>query len=160
MNHLNKRLAREWKTMAAVVRCYCRNRHGAAAELCPECQGLLDYATLRLDRCRFGAEKPTCANCPVHCYQHDRREQMKAVMRQAGPRMLWRDPVLSFRHWLDGFRKAPLLGHQAFPSGDIARVSEQSCWVSTLQGAKPSQHAKAWTPNDCVPDGRDHKMIS
>jgi hypothetical protein len=101
----SQRLAREWKTMAAMVRCYCRDQHGAGAVLCPECQSLLDYATLRLDRCRYGAGKPTCANCPVHCYQHDRREQMKAVMRHAGPRMFWQHPVLSFRHWLDRFRK-------------------------------------------------------
>jgi hypothetical protein len=103
------RLLREWRTMAAMVRCYCRGRHGADG-LCDECQGLLDYATLRLERCRFGAEKPTCANCPVHCYQRDRREQIKVVMRYAGPRMLWQHPIMSLRHWLDGFRKAPALG--------------------------------------------------
>jgi hypothetical protein len=28
-------------------------------------------------------------------------------MRYAGPRMLWEHPVLSLRHWLDGFSKAP-----------------------------------------------------
>jgi hypothetical protein len=32
---------------------------------------------------------------------------MKTVMRYAGPRMLWRHPILSLRHWLDGFREAP-----------------------------------------------------
>jgi len=105
----SRRLAREWKTMAAMVRCYCHDRHGTAAGLCPECRGLLDYATVRLDHCRFGAGKPTCANCPVHCYQRDRRDQMKAIMRHAGPRMLWRHPVLSLRHWWDGFRPAPPL---------------------------------------------------
>ena len=54
-------------------------------------------------------EKPTCANCPVHCYQRVRREQVKVVMRYAGPRMLWQHPILSLVHWLDGFRKAPKL---------------------------------------------------
>jgi len=103
----SKRLTREWTTMAAMVRCHCQGRYGTARALCPECQELLDYAAQRLEHCRFGAEKPTCANCPVHCYQRDRREQMKAVMRHAGPRMLWRHPVLSLRHWLDGFRPAP-----------------------------------------------------
>jgi hypothetical protein len=29
------------------------------------------------------------------------------VMRHAGPRMLWKHPVMSLRHWVDGFRKAP-----------------------------------------------------
>jgi hypothetical protein len=42
----------------------------------------------------------------VHCYQRDRREQVKHVMRFAGPRMLWRHPWLSVCHLLDGrFRR-------------------------------------------------------
>jgi hypothetical protein len=107
----SKRLVREWRTMAAMVRCYCHDRHDPDVALCPESQALLDYATARLDRCRFGPEKPTCAYCPVHCYQRDRREQMRAVMRHAGPRMLRQHPVLSLWHWLDGFRKAPRLNY-------------------------------------------------
>ncbi len=103
----SKRLAREWKTITAMVGCYCQNHHHAKATLCLECRGLLDYAALRLERCRFGLKKPVCAKCPVHCYQRARRDQVKAVMRYAGPRMLWRHPLLSLRHWLDGFRKAP-----------------------------------------------------
>jgi hypothetical protein len=99
------RRAREWLTMEAMVRCYCRGLHGANDSLCADCQALLGYASIRLERCRFGAAKPTCANCPVHCYQRHRREQVKAVMRYAGPRMVWRHPVLSLRHWLDGFKK-------------------------------------------------------
>jgi len=102
-----KRLARESRTMAAMIGCYCEGHHHANAALCPECRQLLDYAALRLERCRFGAEKPVCAKCPVHCYQRVWREQTRAVMRYAGPRMLWQHPILSLRHWLDGFRKAP-----------------------------------------------------
>ena len=102
-----KRLAREWQTIAAMVCGYCRRHHGTRAALCPECRGLLDYAAVRLARCRFGPEKPVCAKCPVHCYQRARREQIRAVMRYSGPRMLWRHPILSLRHWLDGFRRAP-----------------------------------------------------
>jgi hypothetical protein len=100
-------LQREFKTVHAMVRIFCRSRHGAGEALCAECQPLVDYASVRLDRCRFGAEKPTCANCPVHCYQRDRREQMRVVMRYAGPRMVWRHPLLSLGHWLDGFRRVP-----------------------------------------------------
>jgi hypothetical protein len=103
----NKRLAREWKTMEMMIKIHCRDQHRTAAALCEECLQLLDYAGVRLERCRFGAEKPTCAKCPVHCYQRARREQIKTVMRYAGPRMLWEHPVVSLRHWLDGFRQAP-----------------------------------------------------
>jgi hypothetical protein len=106
----SRRLVREWRTMAAMVRCYCHGHHDTAGALCAECGELLDYATLRLDRCRFGAEKPTCANCPVHCYQRNRRDQMKVVMRYAGPRMLWQHPLLSLRHWWDGFRRVATPG--------------------------------------------------
>ena len=101
------RLAREWKTMSAMVRIFCRDHHHPAESLCVECQQFLEYAGARLERCRFGEEKPTCANCPVHCYQRERREQARVVMRYAGPRMLWEHPILSLRHWLDGFCPAP-----------------------------------------------------
>ena len=102
-----KRLDREWQTIAAMISLYCRDHRATRATLCPECEGLLEYATVRLKRCRFGLEKPVCVKCPVHCYQPARREQVKAVMRFAGPRMIWHHPILSLRHWLDGFRKAP-----------------------------------------------------
>ena len=105
-----KRLAREWQTIAAMIDCYCRHVHATSGVLCPDCQGLMDYASIRLERCRFGSEKPVCAKCPVHCYQRARRDQVRAVMRYAGPRMLWQHPVLSLRHWLDGFRRAPAIG--------------------------------------------------
>jgi hypothetical protein len=99
-----KRLAREWQTIAAMIRCYCRDQHSTGARLCPECQGLQDYAAIRLARCHFGSEKPVCVRCPVHCYQRARREQIRTVMRYAGPRMLWHHPILSLRHWLDSRR--------------------------------------------------------
>jgi hypothetical protein len=101
------RLAREWQTMNAMVRIYCRDHHRPAQGVCAECAAFLAYAMARLERCRFGAEKPTCARCPVHCYQRERREQVRVMMRHAGPRMLWEHPVLSLRHWLDGLRPAP-----------------------------------------------------
>ena len=100
------RRTREWQTMTAMVHIFCRDHHHDDG-LCAECRQFLDYADLRLERCRFGAEKPTCAKCPVHCYQRERREQVRVIMRYAGPRMLWEHPLMSVRHWFDGFRKAP-----------------------------------------------------
>lgn len=103
----NQRLNREWKTMEAMMKIHCRDHHNTTSSLCAECQGLLNYANVRLDRCRFGEDKPTCAKCPVHCYQKTRREQIRVMMRYAGPRMLWEHPIMGLRHWLDGFRNAP-----------------------------------------------------
>ncbi len=93
-----------------MIEIYCRDLHGPRRGLCPECQALQDYAGLRLERCVFQAEKPTCAKCPVHCYRAAYRDQVKTVMRHAGPRMLWRHPILALRHLLDGQRPAPVLG--------------------------------------------------
>lgn len=103
------RLARELKTIRAMTLTYCRDRHVADDQLCAECAALLDYATRRLDRCVFGDDKPTCANCRVHCYSASMRDRVREVMRYAGPRMPWRHPVLALAHLRDRRRPAPEL---------------------------------------------------
>ena len=86
---------------------YCRGIHRRRRDQCPECAELLAYAEKRLEKCPFQDTKPPCASCPIHCYQPHRRDQIKAVMRYNGPRMLLRHPLFAFRHWLDGFKKVP-----------------------------------------------------
>jgi hypothetical protein len=86
---------------------YCRDHHGADGDLCPECQQLAEYADRRLDRCPYGVGKPACSNCPIHCYRPEPREQMRRVMRHAGPRMLRRHPILAVLHLLDARRGVP-----------------------------------------------------
>lgn len=101
--------AREHRTLEAMMRMYCRHHHGAKA-LCAECSALAEYAQRRLERCVFGDAKPTCANCLVHCYRADERERIRAMMRWAGPRMIFRHPLLAFMHKVvDGRRPAPQL---------------------------------------------------
>ena len=72
--------------------------------LCPQCQALLDYAHKRLERCKFGEDKPSCTRCPVHCYKPAMREQIRQVMRYSGPRMLLHDPIMAIRHLWDFLR--------------------------------------------------------
>lgn len=115
MHDLPPRLAREHRILAAMVEIYCRREHGGTA-LCDACRGLVEFAEVRLRKCPHGEQKPTCANCPIHCYQRERREQVRAVMRKAGPRMLFRHPLLTLRHWLDGFRKVPPLRQRSSPN--------------------------------------------
>jgi hypothetical protein len=107
------RLARELATLAAMFRIYCHDVHAEDDGLCEGCTALLAYATRRLDRCVFGDDKPTCAKCTVHCYSPAMREQVRAMMRYAGPRVLWRHPVLALRHTIDGHRPAPSLPERA-----------------------------------------------
>jgi Nitrous oxide-stimulated promoter len=95
------------RTVAGMVHIYCEQRHGSPrGTLCPSCGDLLAYARVRLAKCPFGPDKTTCRECPIHCYRPAQRAAMKTVMRDAGPRMLWRHPLLAIRHlWLD--RKGP-----------------------------------------------------
>jgi hypothetical protein len=98
------RVVRERKTVTAMLRIFCRRHHGGGRDFCEACTELHAYAMCRLDRCPFGTEKPTCAACPIHCYRADRQDEIRKVMRYAGPRMLWHHPVLAIRHMLDGHR--------------------------------------------------------
>jgi hypothetical protein len=110
MAKAHPRIERERKTLEAMLRIFCRDRHGTKGELCSDCQALFAYATKRLDKCSFGEEKPACAHhCPIHCYGPDMRQRIREVMRYAGPRMYWRHPVLAACHLIEGRRKAPAL---------------------------------------------------
>lgn len=106
MMNQGPRIGREKHTVAAMIELYCEEEHGAANGLCAECQALHDYAMQRLERCPFGEQKTTCAHCTVHCYKPVMRERIRVVMRTAGPRMIWRHPILAVRHLLDGRKKA------------------------------------------------------
>ncbi|MBU0684847.1 MAG: nitrous oxide-stimulated promoter family protein [Thermoplasmatota archaeon] len=99
------RTARETKTVRAMIRIYCVKHHRSDRARCNECQQLLDYAEKRIDRCPLTDDKPTCANCPIHCYEESRREQIRSVMRYSGPRMIYHHPILSVRHLADGRKK-------------------------------------------------------
>lgn len=112
MTTLPARIRREQRTIRAMTRIYCRDHHETAGGLCEDCGALLDYAYRRLGVCPFGAGKPACNHCTVHCYGRKMRDQVKAVMRYAGPRMLLRHPILSLGHLLDKLRPAPRLARK------------------------------------------------
>jgi hypothetical protein len=95
-----------------MVEMYCRHHH-RGDRLCDDCSALVDYADHKLELCPYGPEKPTCDNCPIHCYRPEPREKMREVMRFSGPRMLKSHPYLAIRHIFDGRRKAPPLPKKA-----------------------------------------------
>lgn len=97
------RIDREKRIVRFMIGYYCRRRHGRAREagLCAECGALADYAEARLSACRFGASKPSCGKCRVHCYSPRSRARIKDVMRFTGPRMLFLMPLEYLRHRKD-----------------------------------------------------------
>ena len=104
-NFSSRRMRREAQTVETMIRRYCRDHHQKATGLCPECQQLLVYAHKRLQHCPFQEKKSTCGKCTVHCYAPGQRARIQAVMRYAGPRMLFSHPFMALMHFVDGLRK-------------------------------------------------------
>ncbi len=98
-----RRLVRDTATIRAMIRMFCRGRHGARGRLCGECSELASYARKRLLRCPCGADKPTCSHCKVHCYTPAMRERIRAVMRFSGPRMLLVHPLTALLYFMDTY---------------------------------------------------------
>ncbi|WP_421672725.1 nitrous oxide-stimulated promoter family protein [Raoultella terrigena] len=109
-----KRIDREKETISRMISLYQRRCPDATADA-GHYQALNAYADKRLDKCVFAEEKPACKQCPVHCYQPAKREEMKQIMRWAGPRMLWRHPILTIRHLIDDRRPVPELPEKYRP---------------------------------------------
>jgi len=100
----------EKRVVSVMISIYCRGQHheqlgknapkakSGAQSICPSCSKLHVYAHDRLDHCPQGEQKNFCGFCTIHCYRPEERQQIKAVMRYAGPRMLFTHPIMAFRH--------------------------------------------------------------
>ena len=95
---IEKKREREKKLVSQMIQLYCKKQHHSKDGLCPECAALDAYARMRSEKCPFMETKTFCSACKVHCYKPAMREQIRAVMRWAGPRMLPVHPVLSVKH--------------------------------------------------------------
>ena len=88
MDKVEKKRQKEQYVVEEMIRLYCRKNHPKEkrqeGKTCPDCQRLLDYAKQRSQKCPFMEEKTFCANCKVHCYKPEMREQIRQVMRFSG----------------------------------------------------------------------------
>lgn len=98
MKDTRSKREREKRLVSQMIALYCRRKHHSRGTLCAECAALEAYARQRSDRCPFMETKTFCSNCRVHCYQPQMREQIRAVMRFSGPRMLLHHPWMAMRH--------------------------------------------------------------
>ena len=101
MSAVETKRQREKKTVALMIKLYCRKKHGTKNELCPDCKALSEYAAMRSDKCPFMESKTFCSNCKVHCYKPDMREKIREVMRFSGPRMILYHPIMAVRHVIE-----------------------------------------------------------
>jgi hypothetical protein len=105
---LQTRIERENKTVRDMIELYCRKHH-SSRQLCPECLDLLEYAHERLQKCPYQNGKTTCSQCPVHCYNLQKRNKIKIVMRSSGPSMLFYHPVAAIQYLFDKRRREPII---------------------------------------------------
>ena len=105
MTQDNARMKREQKTIQAMINIYCKAHHNTKSTLCNKCQALLDYSLMRLSKCPYQQNKPTCKNCVIHCYNEPEKAQLRKIMRYSGPRILFTNPILALHHIIDGLKK-------------------------------------------------------
>ncbi len=97
----SKHISRERKTISIMIAMYCNDKHATEhANLCSDCSKLNDYSQGQITKCPFLDNKPVCNQCTVHCYIPKIREDIKTVMRYAGPRMLLHHPYLALMHMI------------------------------------------------------------
>jgi hypothetical protein len=100
-NQKERTTEREKRTIRIMIGMYCRKHHASSGGFCPACASLFNYALERIEHCTFKGAKPACAQCSIHCYAPALREQVRRVMRFAGPRMLLAHPLLTALHLKD-----------------------------------------------------------
>lgn len=91
------RKEREIETVETMIRMFCKAKH-KKQNLCQSCHYLVTYTKIKQEDCPFGESKPVCSQCQVHCYRQKEREEIKEIMRFAGPRMMYRHPIMAIDH--------------------------------------------------------------
>lgn len=99
-----KKRQEEELMITEMVHIFCRKKHKASEGLCKECHELLEYAIGKTRKCPFMEKKTFCSACKVHCYEAKRREEIKEIMRFAGPRILIVHPVITIKHMMVTFK--------------------------------------------------------
>src|ERR1035437_4508034 len=82
------KIEREKRIVDWMIRFYCRKKHHSTTMLCKDCEELKRYSFDRLTKCPFRDHKTACKDCKVHCYQLDKRIEIRKVMKYSGTRIM------------------------------------------------------------------------
>ncbi len=107
---IEKKRKKEQYVVAQMISLYCRKNHKEEWRLngkkeCDKCKQLEEYAQMRSEKCPFMEHKTFCANCKIHCYKPEMRQEIKKVMRFSGPRMIMYHPILAMWHLITSKRE-------------------------------------------------------
>lgn len=108
---VDRKMNRELRTLSRFIQIYCDDLHAGELRqpvamrtvnveevcrrevvLCPSCSKLLQHAFTKRMNCPMDP-KPMCKKCPKHCYAPEYRQQIRAVMRHSGKKMLLRGRI-------------------------------------------------------------------
>ncbi len=98
MKSIEKKREEEKKVVSLMISLYCKKKHKHRGGLCSVCAELDEYARKRAQSCPFMETKTFCSKCKVHCYTPKMRDEIIAVMKFSGPRMLMHHPVMAVKH--------------------------------------------------------------
>lgn len=89
---IEKKRQKEIEIVTLMIRLYCRHHQDI------DMKELINYASLRIQKCPRIKNKTFCSHCPIHCYEKTMLKKIKKVMRYSGPRMILYHPIYSIKH--------------------------------------------------------------
>ncbi|WP_408900088.1 nitrous oxide-stimulated promoter family protein [Photobacterium piscicola] len=104
------RLDSEFKTITAMIDIYCAKHHQINTlkfQRCNNCDQFRAYVKQRLDRCPYGENKPSCKQCPIHCYKPQQKIMSQTIMRYSGPKMIVKHPIMAIKHLIHDKKTIP-----------------------------------------------------
>ena len=83
-----------------MIETYCKKKCKSKEIPCEECQDLIEYSNMRIDKCPHMESKSFCSSCKTHCYDAEYKEKIKIVMRFSGPRIILYHPIVTLKHMI------------------------------------------------------------
>jgi len=80
-----------------MLKLYCKKFHNTHI-LCKECNEIINYAIIKLEKCPFRGTIHTCKTCHIHCFTDNYRKKITEIMRFAGPQMIRHKPFSAIFH--------------------------------------------------------------
>ena len=93
MTEKTEKIKMKKEIISLMVKLYCQKKHTDKI-LCPQCKDLLNYCFERLESCPEKLDNFFCNNCQINCFAQKQQDEIRKVMRFAGPRMLFYHPPL------------------------------------------------------------------
>ena len=102
MEDIDTKRKKEITMVREMIYLYCKKKHKHRIDgrivICESCNELMDYASLRSEKCPHMKTKTFCANCTTSCYKPEMKERIREVMRFSGPRMIVVHPIMVVSH--------------------------------------------------------------